>query len=107
MKPTPQTKPISKRAESFRGAPVSSRVLPKTDYSYQAAGLSEFSGSCTGRSVCRPSFRAISEDYFKNEAQGEYAIEATAFVLIIAIAALPLFHSAAALIHLVRSTGAL
>ncbi len=43
-----------------------SHVSPKTDYNYQAAALDDVDGGCL--SDCKPRFRAISQDYFANEA---------------------------------------
>jgi hypothetical protein len=79
-------------------------ALPKTDYSFQAASLAN-GGRCFGS--CRPSFRAISQDYFKNEAPRSFAGEAALFSVIVLTAALPILSSASALVHLVRSLGAL
>jgi hypothetical protein len=58
-------------------------------------------GRCFG--ACRPSFRAISQEYFKNEARRNFASEAALFVVIVMTAALPILNSASALMHMVRS----
>ena len=75
--------------------------LPKIDYSYQSASMANVGGRCYGSR--RPSFRAISQDYFKNEARQSFASEAFFFGVIVLTAAVPLLNSAYALVHLVRS----
>jgi hypothetical protein len=80
-------------------------AFPKTDCNYHTASISNISGRCFG--ARRPSFRSISQDYFKNEARHNYAGEAALFGLIVLTAALPLLNSAQALLQLVRSVGVL
>lgn len=58
-------------------------------------------GRCFGSR--RPSFRAISQDYFKTEARQSFASEAFFFGVIVLTAAVPLLNSAYALVHLVRA----
>jgi len=98
MKPTIQFNEKSRRdlndRELRQGSP-----LPKTDYSFQAASVTN--GRCFG--APRPSFRAISQEYFKNEEPRSFAGEAALFVVIVLTAALPIISSASALLHLVRS----
>jgi hypothetical protein len=100
MKPTIQFNEKSRRdltdLEFRKGSP-----LPKTDYSFQAASVTNGGGRCFG--TRRPSFRAISQDYFKNEEPRSFAGEAALFVVIVMTAALPIINSASALMHLVRS----
>ena len=104
MKPTIQFNKKSRRdslpRESGKGS-----ALPKTDYSFQAASVANGGGRCFGS--CRPSFRAISQDYFKNEARRSFVGEAALFSVIVMTAALPILNSASALVHLVRSFGTL
>jgi hypothetical protein len=78
--------------------------LPKTDYSYQAPSAS-MDGRCFGSR--RPSFRSISQDYFKNEAPHSFVTEAALFSVIVMTAAVSVISSAAGLVHLVRSFAAL
>ena len=78
--------------------------LPKTDYSFQASSAS-MGGRCFGSG--RPSFRAISQDYFKNEARHSFVTEAALFSVIVLTAAVSVISSAAGLVHLVRSFAAL
>ena len=73
------------------------------DYNFQ--GSSNMGGHCFGSR--QPSFRAISQDYFKNEARYSFASEAALFSAIVLIVAVPLLQSAHALVHLVRSIGVL
>lgn len=104
MKPTSQFNEKSRRDSSDRNFRQGS-ALPKTDYSFQAASVSNGSGRCFGS--CRTSFRAISQDYIKNEARFDFASEAALFSVIVMTAAVPIISSLSALVHLVRSFGAL
>ena len=103
MKPTIQFNEKSRRDLSDRAFRKGS-LLPKTDYNFQAASATN-GGRCFG--ARRPSFRAISQDYFKNEEPRSFAGEAALFVVIVMTAALPIINSASALMHLVRSFAAL
>jgi hypothetical protein len=102
MKPTIQfnEKRSRDQRESRRGS-----AFPKTDYSLQAASLTHGGGRCFG--ARRPSFRSISQDYFKNEAPHSFAGEAALFSVIVMTAAVPILNSVSALLHLVRSFGTL
>jgi hypothetical protein len=104
MKPTIQFNQKSRRDFSDRESRNGS-ALPKTDYSFHAASATKGSGRCFG--ACRQSFRAISQDYFENEAPRSFVGEATLFSVITITAALPILSSAIALMHLVRSIGTL
>jgi hypothetical protein len=104
MKPTIQFNETSRRDFSDRGSRKGS-ALPKTDYSFQAAPVVNGGGRCFGAS--RPSFRSISQDYFKNEAPHSFAREAALFTVIVLIAAVPIISSVNAFFHLVRSFGTL
>jgi hypothetical protein len=77
---------------------------PKTDYSYHAGSLPSRGGRRYGRG--RASIRAVSAEYFKNEARSMFATEAAFFSVIVMAAAVPLINSATALVHLVRSFAA-
>ena len=100
MKPTIQFNEKScgdfRERESRKGS-----AFPKTDYSFQAASAANGSSRCFGS--CQSSFRAISQEYFENEAPRSFASEAALFVVIVMTAALPIINSASALVHLVRS----
>ena len=104
MKPTVRFSEKSRRDFRDRESRRSS-AHPKTDYSFQAASVANGSGRCFGS--CRPSFRAISQDYFKNEARRNFVSEAVLFSVIVMTAALPILNSVSALVHLVRSFGTL
>ena len=95
MKPTSQFNDNSPTGRASR----SSSALPRTDYNFQASP--NMGGRCFGSR--EPSFRAISQDYFKNEAPGSFAGEAALFSVIVLSVAVPLLHSAIALVHLVRA----
>jgi hypothetical protein len=104
MKPTIQFHAKSRgdfrERESRKGS-----ALPKTDYSFQVASVANGSSRCFGS--CRSSFRAISQEYFENEAPRSFASEAALFVVIVMTAALPIVNSMTALAHLVRSVATL
>jgi hypothetical protein len=100
MKPTIQFNEKSRRDLSDRESRKGS-ALPQTDYSFHAASGTNGGGRCFG--ARRPSFRTISQDYFKNEEPRSFAGEAALFVVIVMTAALPIINSASALLHLVHS----
>ena len=76
--------------------------MPKTDCNYQVGSMPSRGGH---RSPCA-SIRAVSHDYFKNEARSMFATEAAFFSVIVITAAVPLITTAMALVHLVRSVAA-
>jgi hypothetical protein len=100
MKPTIQFNEKSDRDFDDRDFRRGS-ALPQTDYSYHGTLTGNMSGRCY--SSRRPSFRSISQDYFENEARPTFAAEAALFSVIAMTAAVPIFNSASALLHLVRS----
>lgn len=102
MKPTNQ---FNDQSPANARASRSSFALPKTDYNFQASSASNMGGRCFDSR--RPSFRAISQDYFKNEAPHSFVREAGLFSVIVLIVAVPLLQSAQAVVHLIRSFGAL
>ena len=83
----------------------SRRRMPKTDCAYQIASMPNRGDRNFGRG--RASIRAISREYFKNEARSIFATEAAFFSVIVMTAAVPLIYSAMAMVHLVRSFAAL
>jgi hypothetical protein len=104
MKPTTQFDEKSSRDPSDRESRRGSG-FPKTDYSFHAASAANGGGSCFGSR--RPSFRSISQNYFKNEAPYSFASEAAFFTVIVLTAAVPIISSVNALFHMVRSFGTL
>jgi hypothetical protein len=102
MKPTIQFNEKSRRDFSGRDFRQGS-ALPQTDYNFQS--VANMGGRCFGSR--RPSFRSISQDYFKYEARQSFIGEAALFVVIVMTAAVPIINSASALVHLVRSFGTL
>jgi hypothetical protein len=104
MKPTIQFNEKRRRNSCDRESRQCSAFL-QTDYSFQAASVANGGGRCFGS--CQQSFRAISQDYFKNEARCNFVSEAALFSVIVVTAALPILSSASALVHLVRSFGTL
>lgn len=104
MKPTIQFNEKSYRdfseCESRRGS-----MHPMTDYSFQAASRANTRTRCFGS--CRPSFRAISQDYFENEAPRSFVSEAVLFSVLVMTATLPILNNMSALAQLLRSIGTL
>jgi hypothetical protein len=79
--------------------------MPKTDCAHHTASMSSHGGRNFGRR--RSSIRAISREYFKNEARSTFATEAAFFSVIVMTAAVPLINTVTAMAHLVRSFAAL
>ena len=77
--------------------------MPKTDCNFQVGSSMPNRG---GNSPRRASIRAVSHDYFENEARSTFATEAAFFSVIVMTAAVPLIYSAMAMVHLVRSFAA-
>jgi len=102
MKPTIQFNEKSSRDQ--RGS-RRSNPLPKTDYSFKAGSMANGGGRCFGS--CHPSFRSISQDYFKSEEPHNFAREAALFSVIMMTAAVPILYSVSAFLQLVRSFGSL
>lgn len=78
--------------------------MPKIDCNYQVASMPNRGGHGFGSR--HASIRAVSNDYFKNEARSIFATEAAFFSVIVITAAVPLINTAMALVHLVRSIAA-
>jgi hypothetical protein len=78
--------------------------MPQIDCSYQVASMPSRGGRSYGSR--HASIRAVSHDYFKNEARSMFATEAAFFSVIVITAAVPLINTALALVHLVRSIAA-
>ena len=76
--------------------------MPKIDCNFQAGSMSSRGGRFR-----RASIRAVSNDYFKNEARTTFATEAAFFGVIVITSAGPLISAALGLVHLVRSFAAL
>ena len=79
--------------------------MPKTDCAYQTASIASRGGR--NFDSRRASIRAISREYFTNEARSIFATEAAFFSVIVITAAVPLIYSAMAMVHLVRSFAAI
>lgn len=104
MKPTIQFNEKSRQRFGEMGSPR--RVaFPKTDYGYQATSMGNMGGRRFGSPD--PSFRAISQDYFKYEAPHTFVGEVALFTMIVITAAVPIMASVGAVLHLVRSFGIL
>jgi hypothetical protein len=92
MKPTFTATEITRRdsVESVRRS-----ALPKIDFAFRASSF-DFAGRCKGEG--HPSFRGISDEFFKKEARVHFASEAAIFALIVATVAVPLFEVVRALV---------
>ena len=78
--------------------------MPKTDCAYQIASMPNRGGrNFGGRGA---SIRAISREYFTNEARSTFATEAAFFSVIVMTAGLPLIYTAVALVHFIHSVAA-
>jgi hypothetical protein len=97
MKPTLD---IRNRCDSITLAVPASRVFPKSDFNRQATTLTDLDGLCAG--CCKSSFRAISRDYFANEAPQHFAYEAVLFFMMMMTVALPLLNASITVLELVR-----
>lgn len=80
-------------------------TFPLTDYHYHSVTLPNFRGGCA-RPKLR-SFRNISGDYFRTEAQGEFRNELIAFVAIVITAAIAVLSNVHALADFLRVIGTL
>ena len=78
--------------------------MPKIDQNFQAVSMPSRGGSRFN--ARHASIRAISHDYFKNEARSTFVTEAAFFSVIVLTAAVPLIYTAMAMVHLVRSVAA-
>jgi hypothetical protein len=78
--------------------------MPKTDCNFQVGSMPSRGGR--GYGSRHASIRAVSDEYFKNEARSMFATEAAFFSVIVITAAVPLINTAMALVHLVRSVAA-
>ena len=78
--------------------------MPKTDCQYHVGSMPSRGGRYYGSR--HASIRAVSNDYFRNEARSIFASEAAFFSVIVITAAVPLINTAMALVHLVRSIAA-
>ena len=54
---------------------------------------------------CKPSFHALSRDYFSREAHRHFTSEAVAFFLLMMTTVLPLANGATTVVELTRSSG--
>ena len=77
--------------------------MPKPDFGYQVGSIPSRG---RGYGARRASIRAISREYFKNEARSTFATEAAFFSVIVMTAAVPLINTVTAMAHLVRSFAA-
>lgn len=92
-------KPTTHFNETRNGPP-----MPKIDLGFQVGSMPSRG---RGYGARRASIRAISREYFKNEARSIFTTEAAFFSVIVMTAAVPLIHTVTAMAHLVRSFAAL
>src|ERR1700709_1738916 len=95
MKPTPQFSKIGNRLIESR----KSAAGPVTDFAFKASSLDDFSGRCGGKRF--PSFRGISDEYFRKEARNHFLSEAIVFALIVGTVAVPVYQAVRGLFELV------
>lgn len=105
MKPTIQLNEKSRQRFGEMDSPTGAS-FPKTDYNYQGSSMSNMGGRRFG-SRGGPSFRSISQDYFKYEVPPTFVGEVALFSVIVMTAAVPIMASVGAVLHLVRSFGVL
>ena len=98
MKPIFQ---VNHRHCLIRPAASTCYLSRKTDYDYQMAALDDVDGGRVG--ACKPHFRAISQDYFANEAPRHFAHEVVLFFTMMMTVALPLLNAALAVLELIRT----
>ena len=96
MKPTFQFIKTDRPSDTFASR-RKGFTSPKCDYNFQAS-KADFSGRCHGHGS--PSFRSISNDYFKHEARGHFASEALVFGVIALVAAVPVIEGIRGLVQL-------
>ena len=100
MKPILKTNRISKRSD----IPATvERTFPVTDSNYQTVVLDGYRGGCAKAEV--PSFRSISNSYFKKEARHDFVSEAIFFAFIVITAALPMLNNVQAIADFIRAVG--
>ncbi len=92
---------INNRSRLIRLAASTCYLSRKTDYDNQAATLDDVDGGWVD--ACKPHFRAISQDYFANEAPQHFAQEAVLFFMMMMTVALPLLNAALAVMELIRT----
>src|SRR5262249_51725193 len=80
---------------------IISRGFPVIDSAYRAIGLEGYRGGCADTRY--PSFRNISNGYFKNEARRSFVTEAAFFVSIVIVSTWPVLQSIRAMSELVRA----
>ena len=103
MKPTLQFIETSTHRDSSARRPAISG--PKIEQNFRPNSYGEFGGRCHGSPA--PSFRRIGNDYFDNEARGHFRSEAAVFLVMIAIAAVPVIEGMRGAVHFLRVTGLL
>jgi hypothetical protein len=98
MKPTPYS---TGRNRATGANEIVSNGFPVTDSAYQSVTLNGYRGGCAN--TCAPSFRSISNDYFKTEARQSFVTEAAFFAVFVVISSWPILLSVQAMTHLVRA----
>ena len=104
MKPTLNLIETNHRAEC-QTARRKGNGWPQTDYNFKPNSTADFSGRCQGSPA--PSFRRISEDYFKHEAPAHFMSEAAVFGVIALTAAVPMVQGIRGAAHFLRALGVL
>ncbi len=97
MKPAHHFLTRNKRRDSVE--PLRASLLPKTDFNFQAGWFGDSSSGGGGKRL--PSFRGISDDYFRTEARRYFRVEAAIFGLILVTAAVPVIEGISGLVRFV------
>jgi hypothetical protein len=81
------------------------RPIFQINYRHRSIGLAAPTPDDVGDgrvADCKSPFRAISQDYFANEAPQHFAHEAVLFFMMMVTVALPLLNAALAVLELIR-----
>ncbi|MBA2622269.1 MAG: hypothetical protein H0U88_01430 [Chthoniobacterales bacterium] len=98
MKPTPQFFDRNNRRDAVEL--VRTSAAPKMDYNFQPGRLGD-SPSSRGGGKRLPSFRGISDEYFRTEARNYFRVEAALFAFILVTAAVPVIEAISGLAQFV------
>ena len=105
MKNKPHIEPIDRRHQAEARTSRRGPAFPQTDYRYQSRRLD---GACGAPAQFRePAFFKLSSDYFAEEAQRGFAIDAAVFAALIGTALLPIANGLQAVATLLHTAGVL
>ncbi len=90
---------------SIQSARGTASRFPITDCNYRPFGFGEFNARCAH--LPRPSFIAISRDYFNREGRHNFVIETLAFALVMVAAVPAIFDCGRALLEFMQAISAM